>query len=267
MTDAAPTVRRQRLSFAVEHWSGGAATLYGIGHALLLALIAGVDHDAAARLHDQHGRKAFALEPLTIAPLAGGLARAELAVATWDGELGDLVQRALACTLDRPATIAGHSACVLDVRETDHTTPTEILATCSKSTSGVRVRFASPTFFSFGRGPSGRQRYGLLPEPGLVVRSWVQAWQVAEGETFGLAIEPARLSERVAVRWLADLHTQTVDGGKTALTGFLGEVGLSWVGPEEWGPTLLAALARFSTFSGTGAKTGHGFGWTELRAG
>jgi CRISPR-associated endoribonuclease Cas6 len=256
-------IRRYHIALAVDGWSGKGAILYGSGHGLLLGLLVAVDPEAASQLHDSTARKAFALSPLTVTPFAGGIGRAELTLATWDRHLGDLITRALAATLERHVTVSGHPACVLDVTQSETTDPAEILRTTAATASAVHARFASPTLFSFGRGAGGHQRYALLPEPKLVIGSWLRTWMSAGGECFGLRPTPEDLEKLVEVRWHANLHTVTVSWGKTALTGFLGDVAFAWSGAEEWGPRLLGALSRFATFCGTGAKTAHGFGWTQ----
>lgn len=257
-----PWIREVRLRFAVERWSAGPVTIYSAGHGLLLNLLDQVDTGAAKALHDYQGRKAFALSPVEVTPRPGGLAEAEFRLATWDPELGELCREALARTIDRPIRLGNHVGCTLDVADVRSTLPEQLLISGVGGQS-IRVTFTTPTFFSLGRTSVGRQHYGLLPVPELVVSSWLRAWVLAGGETFGIDVRPESLSQQVALWACDDVHTLTVSTSRTALSGFLGKATLAWIGTEAWGPDLLRALALFSTYCGTGAKTGHGFGRTS----
>lgn len=264
-TSPPPTLRQVRLTLAVEGWTAGERRLYQPGHALFLALLRHADPTAAAALHDGVARKPFALGPLHVVALPGGLGRGELTIRSWDDGLAALVERAGRAALDAPLSVVGHPAAVVSLASRETTTPAALLAAVEAARPrSVRVEFASPTLFGLGRYADGSSRHGLLPEPGLVVASWLRAWTMAGGVTFGADPRPEWLAERVALLTAA-VQVVSVNAGKTALSGFVGTAAYAWRGPEAWGPALLAALARFAAYCGTGAKTAQGFGVTLPR--
>jgi CRISPR-associated endoribonuclease Cas6 len=258
---AGPALRRLGLRLAVAEWGGGPATLYGAGHGLFLGLLRMVAPAEAAALHDADRRKPLALGPVRVVPGPGRVARATLEVAVVEAALGDLVEAALPGALEAAIDVAGHPACLLSIERLSAIEPAALLA--GEPARVVRVAFVTPTLFSLGRGPGGH-RYGLLPEPGLVVGSWLRGWRLAGGETWAAEARPEWLAERVALRALGGVRTATVDSGRAPLTGFLGEASFAWTGPEPWGGRLLRALAAAAAYYGTGAKTGFGFGQTRL---
>lgn len=254
------TVWRAEIDLAVEGWRRPPTTLFAPAHALVQRLVRSVSPRTAQVLHDAGVRKPLAVSPLHIEPVASGLARGHLTLRVWDPTLADLLDEALARSLALTVGVQGRPAVVLDARSEPRIALARLL-TADPVPVSVGVRFVSPTFFSLGR-RFGRQQYGLLPLPELTVASWLRAWGGAGGEAFSATSGQGWLAERVVVRDVGSLTTVTVNGGKTALTGFQGDVRYAWVGPEPWGPRLLAALARFAEYCGTGAKTGYGFGVT-----
>lgn len=259
------SVSRIRLRLGVDGWRRPAGALYGPGHGLLLQVLRSVSAEASAALHDADRRKPFALSPLTVDMRSESVAEATLVINVWDVALSQLLGAALEAALDLRVNVGGASAVVVDVTVEP---PVRLSALVAMSAPpSVRVSFESPTFFSHGR-RFGRQRYGLLPIPEQVTRSWLRAWQSAGGP--GPTPEPVdflTFGERVALRGVHDLSTKVVRGEKTALTGFTGQVSFAWVGEEAWGGRFLVALARFAEYCGTGAKTGHGFGRTSVCGG
>lgn len=255
-------VHQIQLELGVERWYRPAELLYGPGHGLLLQILRSVSPEASAALHDANVRKPFALSPLTVQPLSSGIAQVFMSVKVWDADLASVLQQALSAALDIRVTVSGAPAVVLNVVVEPAVSLASLVPACAPPS--VRVHFDSVTFFSLGR-RFGRQQYGLLPSSELVVYSWLRAWQSAGG-TVRAPLDVGALKERVALRGVHALSTQVVRGEKTALTGFTGGATYAWVGDEPWGGSLLAALARFSEYCGTGAKTGHGFGSTRLEA-
>ncbi len=251
---------RGEVELAVTGWHHPPTTLHAVGHAFFLQLIRSASPAAAQLLHDAGVRKPLALSPLRIEPVANGMARGRLIVSAWEPEIVRLIGDALAGSLTLVKEIRGCPALVTGFRP-EPELPLNRLLVLDRVPASVAVRFASPTFFSLGR-RYGRQQYGLVPVPELVAGSWLKTWLAAGGEAFEAEISPGWLAERVVIHEIPHLTTETVDGGKTALTGFRGEVRYAWTGPEPWGRTLLAALARFAGYCGTGAKTGYGFGVT-----
>ncbi|MDI3317650.1 MAG: CRISPR system precrRNA processing endoribonuclease RAMP protein Cas6 [Bacillota bacterium] len=260
------SVWRIRFRLAVDRWRGDGRTLYSPSHSLFFQLLSTGSGEAARSVHDARGRKPFALSPLRVSP-RGGMGVAEWTVAVW-GPLVTAMEGSLEAALRFTGDVLGHRVAIVEARP-DPKVAIADLGAAGAAAASVEVEFLSPTFFSFGR-RFGRQQYELLPLPELVVGSWAAAWCSAGGTLPAPMPEEAFrewLGERVAVRSIEGLHTVTVDGGETALTGFLGTVRYAWIGPEPWGPGLLAALARFASYAGTGAKTGHGFGLTAFQGG
>lgn len=280
-------LRRMRLTLAVSGWAGGGATLYGAAQGCFLALVRAGEADLAQMLHDAAGRKCFALSPLRVCAGAGhaDLVTAELDVALWDTHLAEAFHRGCSVALDESLQVAGHAAAVLDCRVVEQTTFAHLLESRSPSAAvpvgtrptphmysgplnpapaAIRVRFVTPTVFSWGRGLNGQHRYCLLPAPELVVGSWLRAWNAAGGPCLPLRGEPAWLRDRVAVRSITSLRTVTVHTGKTPLSGFVGELVLEWCGAEPGAHRALRVLADFARFCGTGAKTAYGLGCTAL---
>jgi CRISPR-associated endoribonuclease Cas6 len=258
--------RRFRLTCAVTGWRGEARTVYGRGHAVLLAFLRSVDPARATVLHDADQRKPWAVSPLSITPHQNGVAIVTVDVACWSAPLAGLL--ADACTAAeglRDVHAIGHSLEVLSWEPAGEASLADLRA--SRPTESVTVRFVTPTFFGLGRAADGRQRYGLLPDPGLVVASWARTWAAAGGSLADAGTSPEWWGERLLLRYCDGLGTVTVPTGKTRLTGFVGRVTYGWAGGESAGPGLLGALASFAEWSGTGAKTGLGFGQTRREVG
>lgn len=251
---------RAEIELAISGWRRGSAQLYAAGHGFFHQLIRSASPQAARALHDAGVRKPVALSPLHVDPVAGGVARGRLTVSAWDTGIVQLVDAALLGSLSMTGEVRGCPAIVTNVHAEPKTSLAKLIPT-GEAPSSIMVLFASPTFFSIGR-RLGRQHYGLLPLPELVVSSWLRSWRTASGPAFEIDTSESWLSDRIVIHEVRGLETRTVDGGKTALTGFEGKVRYAWCGPEPWGPALLAALARFARYCGTGAKTGYGFGMT-----
>lgn len=254
------TISRIAVRLGVEEWRRPGGPLYGPGHALLLQILHRLSPTVSAELHDANVRKPFALSPLTVHTRGNGTAEACLSINVWDTELANALTAALSDALDIRATVQNAPAVVLDVITEPPVALDSLLP--DQAPPAVRVRFDSPTFFSLGR-RAGHQHYGLLPIPELVVTSWFKTWERAGGQVND-SVDATALRESLTLREVHDLHTQVVRGEKTALTGFTGSATYAWIGADAWGGRLLAALAVFAQYCGTGAKTGHGFGRTSL---
>lgn len=257
-------MRRLRLTLTLE--SGPALAdqiLFGPGHGLVLALLRHLAPAESAELHDADRRKPFSAGPLRVAAAAGRPGEARLDVRCWDPQLGEQLEDAARTSLDASLHIAGRPAAVLSVDRLASATLEELLAPPHRAP--VWVRFETPAFFGFGRWPGGAQRIIRQPLPGLVAGSWLYAWRQAGGPLFGIPEGSGLrdwLGERIDLLAMHGLRTRAAPGAAVQTAGFVGTVGFRWAGPEPWGPALLTALARFSAYSGTGAKTGHGFGET-----
>ncbi|MCC6629133.1 MAG: CRISPR system precrRNA processing endoribonuclease RAMP protein Cas6 [Chloroflexi bacterium] len=264
-------LRRYELEVAIEGWRGEAGRpaspcqRFEAAQGVVLALLRHADPDRASALHDANRRKALSISPVTIRPLNGNLARATLGVGVWEPALADLIHEALLGATDAPLTLVGRPAVLLAWRLAGAWTCSDLLLGPPAAT--VSVRFTSPTLFGFGRHPDGSGRLHLTPDPGPVVASWLRAWKLTDDRTLDwLPTSPEALGETIGLVGLRDVHTAVVDEPTAALTGFLGECSYRWHGREAAGRPALAALARFATICGTGAKTGRGFGQTEALA-
>lgn len=253
------------LDLAIDGWRGPSQNLYGPGHALLLDLVRTADPGTAQSIHDANQQKPFALSPLRVESLGNGVARASLSINVWDDSLAHLLHRSLQDALSLRPRVGRAPASILSITAANPVPLCDLPPNPVPQT--VNVKFISPTCFSLGRGPTGKQMYGVLPDPALTVSSWLRRWLQAGGHFPGPGQMHGWLAPRVAVRSVRDLSTVTVSGQKTALTGFTGSVSYAWTGDEEWGPSLLATLARFAQYCGTGAKTGHGMGQTVCAGG
>jgi CRISPR-associated endoribonuclease Cas6 len=124
--------------------------------------------------------------------------------------------------------------------------------------------FKSPTFFATSK-PQNRIRYTPLPEPRLILQSLLDKWQEASPSPFP-APEAQILRELFA--WEAELagfrhlRFQRFQAGKASFPGFVGEVRLKLWGGNENLEQALGRLHALAFFSGVGAKTPYGAGFT-----
>lgn len=262
-------IRRYDLSFAVSLrsavTSNSPALRYAAGQGVVFSLLRAFNKPAAEVLHDTNRRKALAVGPVRIQVIAPNLGRASLRVGVWQAELAGLLAEALRSATDLKAEVAGLPALLVSWQLADAWSPESLLAT--ETTASVGVRFVTPTFFGFGRHLSGTPRAHLLPDPGLVVSSWLRAWQLTGNQSLSwLPGTPERLGEAVALERVVSLRSVPVIERTARLNGFVGECRYRWEGCEAAGAQALAGLARFANVCGTGAKTGRGFGQTEMLA-
>lgn len=265
--DPGAYIRRYDLSFALSlprRALGNAeqATRYAAAQGIVFALLRHQDPAASRALHDANQRKALSASPVRIQPLSGDLARATLRLGVWQPELAALLDEALRSSSDLAVDIAGRPALLLSWTLIDAFSPAELFA--APAPSLVRVRFVTPTFFGFGRHPSGAARLQVVPDAGLVVSSWLRAWRLTGEHTLDwLPTAPESLGQSIALMEMRRVRTEGVVERGIPLSGFLGECGYRWEGAEPEGCRALAVLARFAEVCGTGAKTGRGFGQTE----
>jgi hypothetical protein len=260
------TLTRIRVSWALAR-PAPPARHFAAAQGAFLALLRARDPDLAQALHDLPGPKPYALSPLIIGG-AGGQCRATLTVGCWDDALADVLQSLPADAA--PLDLAGVPGLLLDSRCIARATVTDLLADAASdrfaaTTGDVHVAFTTPTCFSLGKLDGGPHRYAITPEPIYLLPAWWRRWRALGGAAYDAPAErPGEwLSPRVVIRRIA-WRSETIRGGKSALTGGTGRVTLAWASPEPWGPALLAALARCAAFTGTGAKTTQGMGQTAL---
>lgn len=189
------------------------------------------------------------------------MARADLRLAVWDAALAGFVEEALAGATDAALELGRRQAILTGWRQTGAWTVEEFLATPPRPV--VRVSFASPTFFGFGRHPNGATRAHRVPDPGVVVASWLRAWKLTGDRTLDwLPDRPEALAEAISLAEMQQVRTVCVEEKTSRLVGFIGECAYRWEDTEVDGRRALAVLSRFAGISGTGAKTGRGFGRT-----
>jgi CRISPR-associated endoribonuclease Cas6 len=162
--------------------------------------------------------------------------------------------------LDAGSIRAGHTSCL--IAETSQRRVTRAVLAAGPGAGRVTVRFGSPTYFSRNGADSA------VPDPRLIAGSWRRRWNASLPDAAPLVIGDDEWQSVQRSLGLAafDLHTETRDSGHGKdRTGFVGEATLALArGSSPAARKLLAALARFAEYSGTGAQTTHGFGVTSL---
>ncbi|MGB9724517.1 MAG: CRISPR-associated endoribonuclease Cas6 [Chloroflexia bacterium] len=130
--------------------------------------------------------------------------------------------------------------------------------------SSVTLEFLTPTAFHLGQRPWGK-RFHLFPEPLLVFRSLLRAWNGLCPAS--LAMEPASLEaylkEDVIVQEMAGLRTVMWRYPRHLQIGFVGRVTYGFPGDERSLQQRLCALADFAFYAGVGYKTTMGMGQTR----
>jgi CRISPR-associated endoribonuclease Cas6 len=128
----------------------------------------------------------------------------------------------------------------------------------------VGLEFLSPTAFSFGQRPWGKQ-IQVLPEPRLVFGSLARAWQAFAPPGLGLEVRRVRayVEENVVIQRLEGLETRMLHFGRYPQVGFVGRVTYRVMDKTSeaaaWRRTM-HALAEFSFYAGVGYKTTMGMG-------
>jgi CRISPR-associated endoribonuclease Cas6 len=144
----------------------------------------------------------------------------------------------------------------------------DLLATAPAAETSWSVQFATPTSFKTGDADLP------LPVPRLCLQSWLNSWD----EHAPLPFFPDKATRRA---FLADVveghvsvsyahlrllqHPLYFDGIRTREHGFVGICRFT-VPPKKVAPQhrqILATLARYSTYAGTGRKTTMGMGMTR----
>jgi CRISPR/Cas system endoribonuclease Cas6 (RAMP superfamily) len=125
----------------------------------------------------------------------------------------------------------------------------------------VTVSFGFPVYF-FQNGTDV-----LVPDPRLIVGSWRRRWNTSLPDAYALWISDEAWRDAHRLMELAvDLRTDAKESGYgRPRAGFTGSVTLrtAWGAPAAV-RGMLATLARFAEYSGTGAQVTHGFGVTTM---
>lgn len=222
-------------------------------HGLACALFEGTD----SAVHDDHD-KPFAVWPLL--PLACEAADPRASGDLWVLRAGWLPDGPPPAWTIAPAELrVGSVTC--PVAETSHRAVSFSELAAGSACDLVRVTFRSPTFFAH----NGTDV--LIPDPRLIVGSWRRRWNASLPADSALAVADDAWRQILQAILLADydLKTQPRDSGHgRERVGFTGTATLRLTrdAPSE-ARHVLGALARFATFSGTGAQCTHGFGATS----
>jgi len=199
---------------------------------------------------DQH--KQFAVQPLEPVP---GTPGEWILRAAW---LPDTPAPAGVSTVDELRV--GHVRCL--VAETAQRRVTRAALAAGRGVGTVAVCFTSATYFSHNSATC------LVPDPRLVAGSWRRQWNCAlsDGDPLAIADEPWHAVHRALGLAEFELRTGTRDSGHGRdQQGFTGTATLALArNAPEASRQILATLARFAEYCGTGAQTTHGFGATAL---
>jgi CRISPR-associated endoribonuclease Cas6 len=123
------------------------------------------------------------------------------------------------------------------------------------------LEFLTPTAFSLGQRPWGKQFY-LFPEAVLVFGSLLRTWNALAPD--GLDMEPgplvAYLEKDTVVLEIEGLRTAMWRYPRHLQVGFTGQVAYGFKGQDEDLRRQLNALADFAFYAGVGYKTTMGMG-------
>jgi CRISPR-associated endoribonuclease Cas6 len=128
----------------------------------------------------------------------------------------------------------------------------------------IELEFQSPTAFSFGQRPWGKQ-FHVLPDPRLVFGSLARTWRAFAPPE--LSLEPraveSYVDENVVIQRIDRLETRMLHFGRYPQVGFVGRVTYRAMdrseGAGDW-RYALHALADFAFYAGVGYKTTMGMG-------
>jgi CRISPR-associated endoribonuclease Cas6 len=128
----------------------------------------------------------------------------------------------------------------------------------------AELAFYSPTYFS----QNGTDV--VTPDPRLIAGSWRRRWNASlpPGHDLQIDDEAWRHTHRALRLAAFDLRTEPMDTGRGRdRAGFTGTatIEIAADAPDSVRQRF-GTLARFASFSGTGAQTTHGFGATSLLA-
>lgn len=119
----------------------------------------------------------------------------------------------------------------------------------------LKMLFASPT--SFKRD----DRVWLFPTPGNLVDSWLRRWNAFSPIQFPEAETRAYATQALVVNRYR-LQTFTVQDEEQQI-GFRGNCSLHFLEPDPYWMRVIATLASYAFYCGTGVKTARGMGQTR----
>lgn len=250
------------------------ATMGHRAHAAFLDAIRTVSPALSAALHDPRvSVRPFAISPLWGVPARGERIRLHPERIYWlriTLLLAPLYERLMEVLLDRDRPQLRLGEAVLLIREA-LTTPGshpwagyaswEELAARAQPVREITLDFVSPTAFSFGEKPWGRQMV-VLPLPELVFGSLARTWNT-------YAPAPLRMNakalerysaEHVVIKQIAHLQTRMLNFSGHPQIGFVGRVTYGLMGENDIARLQLNVLADFAFYSGVGYKRAMGMG-------
>ena len=214
------------------------------------------DPALAARVHGMLETK-----PFTVIPLhqRNGVLCAALTL------LDDGLWPALEAVLDRDAAV--------EIGDARYPVMGAARRVIHRSYPELVVGAPTETHLAFGfRSPTSFRSSGMhypLPDPVLVVQSWLLRWNAFAPLTLQINANTLDLAAAHLALSRHRIETRTVDFGRYAQVGFVGRVTYQVVGRERLSDDLLRrfnVLADYAPFCGTGHKTTQGMGWTEREA-
>ncbi len=237
-------------------------------HAAFLAWMRAIDPSLSAALHSDHQQRPFTLAFLPGSPERPGELQVRISF------LSDILFHAFMSGFE-----AGTSHAPWRFGATDFAVAEVSMPQARQGWSGqsswqqlvdeatddrrVSIEFATPTSFSLGES-SSRRRLLLFPLPAVLWASWHRRWDELAPAELSLPALSEHLAEDVLVSDYT-LRTATIHMDRFKHKGFTGTIRYE-VMPHV--PTevvrALNALAAFSFFSGSGAKTAMGLGLTRL---
>lgn len=231
-------------------------------HGLFFTLLAKVDQNLAARVHEAK-RKPFTLTPLPNKHIL------RLRVTTLDDALFAPLLRVLleeaprGLSLgDKPYALTRVIATPEGDRLAGKTTWEELAQAVSRQQ--LTLHFLTPTVFTSSK-PGGRTRYVPFPDPRLILTSLLTVWQAYSPFVYSEE-EAATLREvfelDVELAGFRNLHYHRIQAGKSAYPGFTGEVHLRLFSEDRQTQKAFGRLEAFAFYSGVGAKTPYGMGMT-----
>lgn len=124
-----------------------------------------------------------------------------------------------------------------------------------RTASSFTLEFATPTTFH------SEGRFQPFPLPGLIFRQWLEKWNAFSPLHF--PPETPREAENLLLVSRYRLESKVVKYGQATYIGFTGRCTYRLRSDDPYWRRILQALADFSFFCGTGAKTTFGLGQTR----
>ncbi len=244
-------------------------------HAAFLAAVRQADPGLAEMLHNP----TLPLRPFTVSLLGISAGRGkEVVVSPERAALlritllrepiyGELMRRFLE-NPDRPALRLGDTSfLVTQIQATPGSSPWagyttwEALWENARPEPQVAIEFLSPTAFSLGQRPWGKQ-FHLFPDAAFVFRSLLRSWNALAPTN--LAIEPDVVEEYLdrdsVILRLEKLNTSMLRYPDHPQIGFTGRVTYGFKGKDDDILRRLDTLADFAFYAGVGYKTTMGMG-------